>query len=371
MRHLLLAATGVLVLLAGALLGSRDAPTVSADTGASYGIADIKTFLETCPTNDPVYSQIRSDFTLRRNGMLVGALDCSEPVSSMPLSQYTDELIVVQTLRTIYYMDLGRSGHLPWTSGTLYAWMKSKINGIDIQDGLGLSYCCETYFGKTYIAVGAHNDFNRDFDRSWRGISANISLYAHETRHVDGFLHVSGCGVTLGCDQTYDETNLSPYGIQWWLDANWLSGNLYVGFSCLSPSEVQEIADWHLAGTNLYRSRFVDVKPPLLTMPAKPGGECRRFWGDGDCSGDIGPRDAQAVLKNVLVQDPLSQTQPCPAVGAQVTVDGVSRIWSDWDCSGDIGPRDAQAVLKNVLVQDPLIQTQPCPAVGSTVQVVG
>jgi hypothetical protein len=96
-----------------------------------------------------------------------------------------------------------------------------------------------------------------------------------------------------------------------------------------------------------------------------------RIWGDGDCSGDIGPRDAQAVLKNVLVQTPLSQTQPCPAIGAQVTVDGVNRIWSDWDCGGDVGPRDAQAVLKNVLVQDPLSQTQPCPAVGSTVQVVG
>jgi hypothetical protein len=52
-------------------------------------------------------------------------------------------------------------------------------------------------------------------------------------------------------------------------------------------------------------------------------------------------------------------------------VEGVSRIWGDGDCSGDIGPRDAQAVLKNVLVQDPLSQTQPCPAVGSTVQVVG
>jgi hypothetical protein len=106
------------------------------------------------------------------------------------------------------------------------------------------------------------------------------------------------------------------------------------------------------------------------TPTPTPGGK-QEVWGDGDCSGDIGPRDAQAILKNVLVQSPLSQTQPCPAVGAQVTVDGVSRIWSDWDCGGDIGPRDAQAILKNVLVQDPLSQTQPCPAVGSTVQVVG
>jgi hypothetical protein len=96
-----------------------------------------------------------------------------------------------------------------------------------------------------------------------------------------------------------------------------------------------------------------------------------RIWGDVDCGGDIGPRDAQAILKNVLQQTALSQTQPCPAVGAQVTVDGVSRIWGDIDCGGDIGPRDAQAILKNVLQQTALSQTQPCPAVGSTVQVVG
>ena len=95
------------------------------------------------------------------------------------------------------------------------------------------------------------------------------------------------------------------------------------------------------------------------------------IWGDVDCSGDIAPRDAQAILKNVLGQNALSQTQPCPAVGSQVSVDGVSHIWGDVDCSGDIAPRDAQAILKNVLVQNPLSQTQPCPAVGSTVRVVG
>jgi CSLREA domain-containing protein len=109
---------------------------------------------------------------------------------------------------------------------------------------------------------------------------------------------------------------------------------------------------------------------PVVTPTPTPVGTSR-IWGDEDCGGDIGPRDAQAILKNVLVQNPLSQTQPCPAVGAQVSVDGVSRIWGDVDCGGDIGPRDAQAILKNVLVQNPLSQTQPCPAVGSTVQVVG
>src|SRR5450759_1014491 len=44
------------------------------------------------------------------------------------------------------------------------------------------------------------------------------------------------------------------------------------------------------------------------------------IWGDVDCGGDIAPRDAQAILKNVLGQNALSQTQPCPAVGDTVTL---------------------------------------------------
>jgi hypothetical protein len=96
------------------------------------------------------------------------------------------------------------------------------------------------------------------------------------------------------------------------------------------------------------------------------------IWGDVDCSGDIAPRDTQAILKNVLGQNALSQTQPCPAVGSQVTVvvagdEVISQIWGDVDCGGDIAPRDAQAILKNVLGQNALSQTQPCPAVGDTV----
>jgi hypothetical protein len=119
-----------------------------------------------------------------------------------------------------------------------------------------------------------------------------------------------------------------------------------------------------------------DFASPTLTngevcASATPTGGASRIWGDVDCGGDIAPRDGQAILKNVLAQNALSQTEPCPNIGSHVTVDGVSRIWGDVDCSGDIAPRDAQAILKNVLVQNALSQTEPCPAVGSTVQVVG
>jgi hypothetical protein len=260
----------------GLLLGfSLFAVTVPALGQSVGGIVDIGSFLESCPTNDINYGRIRSDFKLRRNGILVGSVACSEPVSAMSTAQYTDEIIVLQGLRVIYYMDRGMSGHLPWTSGTLYDWMKEKIDGIDIRDGSG-SFCCLTYEGLTYIAVGAQNDFNRDFDKSWMGISGNIGLYAHETRHVDGFGHTSCCGLSFGCDDTYSESNaISPYGIQWFLERKWLFGDIYVGFSCLPSNEVQETANWHLEGANgQFRSRFCSNLPPLLSMPDEPGGEC-------------------------------------------------------------------------------------------------
>src|SRR5262245_49256995 len=85
---------------------------------AQASIDNIEQFLDKCPNGDPVYATLRGDFEIRRDGVVVGAIPCAEPVSTMPLSQYTDELIAVQGLRTLYYMDLGRSGHLPWTPGT-------------------------------------------------------------------------------------------------------------------------------------------------------------------------------------------------------------------------------------------------------------
>ena len=247
---------------------------VALDACGSPFIANIERFLDTCPASDPATIEILTDFQIRRNGALVGEISCSEPISQLPVARYTDELIVLQGLRVIYYMDRGKRGHLPWTPGSMYDWMRSKIQGIDIRDGSG-SFCCERFDNKLHIAVGAQNDFNRDFDRKWEGISGNIGLYAHETRHVDGFSHTSCCGIASGCDQTYDQNSLSPYAIQWWLEKSWLMGDINVGFSCMSPSRVSEIVAWHSTSANgQFRDRFCDEKPPLLTPVQLPGGRC-------------------------------------------------------------------------------------------------
>ena len=93
-------------------------------------------------------------------------------------------------------------------------------------------------------------------------------------------------------------------------------------------------------------------------------------WGDADCDTTVGTRDSQALLRKVLEQNALSQTQPCPLIGTPVTVDGDDRIWGDWDCDGTVGTRDSQAILRNVLEQAALSQTQPCPLLGAEVTLV-
>ncbi len=92
-------------------------------------------------------------------------------------------------------------------------------------------------------------------------------------------------------------------------------------------------------------------------------------WGDADCDTTVGTRDSQALLRNVLEQNALSQTQPCPVIGTAVTVDGNGGVWGEWDCDGTVGTRDSQAILRNVLEQNALSQTQPCPVIGDLVQV--
>ena len=240
---------------------------------AAGEITDIKAFLDQCPTDDPIYDTLRSDIQLRRNGVLVGDIPCTAPVSQMPVSDYTDELIVVQALRTIYYMDRDQSGHLSWTPGPMYEWLISKIGGIDIRDD-SLSFCCESFDGRTFISVAAQDAANRSFDKEWQGISGNIALYGHETRHVDGFPHSSCCGIPGGCDDTFDNSNPSAYAIQYLLNKYWLEGTIDVGISCQPPSDAQTIAYWHYQAGEEFRSRFCTNAPPSLTIPATPGGPC-------------------------------------------------------------------------------------------------
>jgi hypothetical protein len=383
--------------LALALLAAPPQPGGST-AAAAAGIDSIGNFLEQCPTNDPAYSQIRNDFEIRREGVVVGALTCTEPISALPNAQYTDELIAVQALRTILYMDGGRSVPYPWTQGSFYDWMKSKIGGVDIR--ANGSYCCESYNGRWFVVIKSHNTFEMRQYKEWRGISQIIALLGHEVRHVNGFPHVGGCPLfptaTYGCDPAYDPGNLSPYGIEWWLHSTWLSGEINVGFACLSSATT--VATMHLnAANNDFGRRFVTQPPPVLTMPAQPGGPCTGssptvtpaptpiptppatatpgatppgptatpkplIQGDVDCDGRVSGLDAVSLLRFMLNM-PVTQNEPCPNIGTTV-----SGPWGDVDCNDRVDSLDGVKLLRHLLFGETVVQIEPCSDLGTQLQ---
>src|SRR5437764_12495443 len=69
-------------------------------------------------------------------------------------------------------------------------------------------------------------------------------------------------------DQSYDEKNLSAFGVQWWLTRAWLNGTINIGLGCLAKEKIDEIAEWHLSEAKGWREgRFCDSLPPVLTKP--------------------------------------------------------------------------------------------------------
>jgi hypothetical protein len=232
-------------------------------------INDIKSFLDQCPTNDPIVDTILKDFEIRLNGNIVTEFPCYEPVSSMNVLNYSNPLIYLQTLRVIYYMDRNMiCPHLPWTDTTLYVWMKNRVDGINIRDGVPGGYCCEVINGKTFFVTGNPDESNRAFDKKWIGISGNIDFFVHEVRHTDGnYGHSSCCGISGGCDAEYNENNLGAYGVQYWLIKSWLNGFINVGArTSHTEPEIKEIINWHLSALNVSRTRFCSNIPPVINI---------------------------------------------------------------------------------------------------------
>ena len=264
-------------LLLAALVGTPRIVAAQADD--TCYITNIDFFVEQCPTLDPAIDEILTDFRITRDGVDIADVNCEEPISSLPIEEYTDELILLQGLRIIYYMDKGQSEHLPWTDLSLYEWLKSKVGGINIDSSITSGWCCGVWpDGTVYFTVGTADESNRNYDRTWPWLGHNIAFYMHEARHADGYPHVGCCSVGgYGCDLVYDESSLSPYGIQWWLNRAWLDGALNTGYGCLGEPRKTEIRWSHLGSVNSFRDRFCESPPPIVDQTIiAPCSDCQR-----------------------------------------------------------------------------------------------
>ena len=281
---------------------------------APLPIQNIDQFLDRCPQTDVAWAQITSDFQVRRNGAIVALPSCTGSVAALPAAQYTDELIVLQGLRTTFHLSDATAGTLPWTSVNLYNWLAAKIDGFNIDDAATVNQCCDFIDGKLFVKLVPKDDFNRSFSKKWEGISANVGLYFHEARHMDTWIHTSCCGIDGGCDQSYTTNALSPYGIQWWLEEAWLRGTMNAGIACLNATRTQEIRDWHVFNLGSTRTRFCTSLPPVVGAPAQPGGAC----GDADANGAVDVIDVFSLI-NHLFAGGVMPKRPCDVNGSGAT----------------------------------------------------
>jgi len=243
--------------------------TVGAQSNETCYIPNIDVFLEQCPTTDPAFEQIISDFRILKDSVDIdlSAISCTAPISEMPNDQITQELELVQILRILFYLDKKQFGHLPWTSLTLYDWLDSKVDGFNFDSNAAGSSCCRTGpegDGK-YVSLAVRNKRTQDIQ------APNILLFAgellHEARHVDGFGHLSGCCIKQGrsCDPDYDESNLGAYGVQYWFARALVDGTLNTGYSCWSTNRANEfVSSLRTRANNIATLTFCAAPPPVL-----------------------------------------------------------------------------------------------------------
>lgn len=252
------------------------------------GIGDIRNFLEQCPTTDPAYAHITHDFALYLEGSPdTTPITCTEPISSLPIDQLTDELIALQVMRTAYYMGMGTAGYLPWTPKGLYAWMTGNVAGVNFKMAAGQLYCCDSINGRLYISDSLLDASTRNDNRTWIGISDTLNYFAHEIRHADPGSpgHTNGCPAfplptdPLGCDFTYDLQNLGAYGVQYWLESKWALAYLNIGIGCAPPDIAMNYATWNTNAANQFITRFVTNPPPMVVATQPYGGPCKKRRG--------------------------------------------------------------------------------------------
>ncbi len=100
---------------------------------------------------------------------------------------------------------------------------------------------------------------------------------------------------------------------------------------------------------------------------APPPPTTEAIFGDVDCDGDVDATDSLKILRSVAGLS-VVQTEPCPDIGATVSMDGVARLMGDVDGDGDVDAVDALKVLRHV-ADLPVDQESGTPEIGSTVEI--
>lgn len=164
-------------------------------------IETISEFFNRCPTHEEV-AQVNTDLEITIEYDPTAGVDvCHANDGSADLSALQKRIY-----QTVYVMKLLKfSRPLPWTDLQLYDWLTTTIEGIRFVRG-GISRCCEP---ENIVVIAVDGDSMLLLTDKWvmdgsiHGLMDTTLLYAHETRHNEGFFHA--CTTRNGDDNTLDE----------------------------------------------------------------------------------------------------------------------------------------------------------------------
>ena len=232
-------------------------------------IADVRAFLATCPSSDPATAHILAATRLTYDWVDMPVEPCTAPIDvNAPPTAW---LQLVQLLRVAYYMDPGASGLYPWTPGTYWDWLRTKIGTIDIRAISVSGSCCAPTLSGLPMMILAPPQTDVSLFRG--ALGRLIGLVSHELRHADGFPHGACTAGGTSCDPEYNVANLSAYGVAWYVSNLFITGQINVGLGC-SPEGLDLLAS-QVGFQNGLHSQFNGAKPPTVSLPAQPGGPCR------------------------------------------------------------------------------------------------
>lgn len=198
------------------LCGCSAIPTAIPVSVPPQDIETISEFFERCPTRAEI-AQINVDLKISvEYDPTDGAVVCNTSNGSENLSALQKRIY-----QTIYVIKLFKfSQPLPWTDMQMYDWMTNTINGIRFVQG-GASHCCDP---ENTIVIALESNSTLLTTDQWvmndgiHGLINATLLYAHETRHNEGFHH--SCATRNGDDNAIDE--MGAWSIQYYL-ALWIA----------------------------------------------------------------------------------------------------------------------------------------------------
>ncbi|HXE74831.1 MAG TPA: hypothetical protein VNN18_04220 [Candidatus Xenobia bacterium] len=217
-------------------------------------------FISSCPSAQEINS-FNSDLLLTFEGdPSAGTLVCTAAGGSADLTRLQER--TYQALRVMRRHPF--STQLPWTSGNLYDWFVSAIDGVRFRTDIQFSFCCDP---PGFINIRA-NGLTALTTPYWidpvfhEGLAGLMILLVHEARHNQGFLHTCSAN-----DQTISE--LGSWGVQYYIE-EWLA--FYSGSFLNAPAGFPSTNFYHqehwVRAESTRDFRFCDMGSGVVLTPA-------------------------------------------------------------------------------------------------------